>query len=234
VPGAGERVDFDSGGEPRQYESASAKIEDIRAAVRYLRSRPDVDPEGVGALGVCFGAGHVVAASIGGPEIRSLATVAAWLHDRESLLAAFGPEEIARRYRVGRAAREAWEKSRQVETVPAASATDKTAAMLGVDYYGDPGRGTVPQWTNAMATMSWPEWLDFDAVALASRVTAPLLMVHSDGSALPDNVRRFHASVQGPKDLYWTEGNHTDFYDRAPFVARAADAVAAHFGRTLR
>ena len=46
----------ESGGEPRQVESPTSKVEDLRAAVTFLRSVPVIDPDRIGALGVCFGA----------------------------------------------------------------------------------------------------------------------------------------------------------------------------------
>jgi fermentation-respiration switch protein FrsA (DUF1100 family) len=224
----------ESDGQPREWESPEAKVADLKAAVTFTSRQPEVLQGQVGVLGVCFGAGYAMQASIDEPAIRSLATVAAWLHDARSLEMTFGADEIARRYRAGRAAQESFDRDGQVEYVLAASGTDKTAAMFGLDYYLAADRGgAVPQWTNRMATMSWPGWLDFDAVALGARVTAPLLMVHSDGSALPDNARKVYAAAQGPKNLLWLDGNHTDFYDRAQHVDRASDAVADHFAETL-
>jgi hypothetical protein len=52
-------------------------------------------------------------------------------------------------------------------------------------------------------------------------------------SALLDNVHRAYAAKQGPKSLFWTEGNHFDFYDQEPQVTRAVDAVASHFAEHL-
>lgn len=224
----------ESGGTPREFESPEHKVQDLKAAVAFLRARPEIESQQVGVLGICFGAGYAAQAASEDPNVRSVATVAAWLHDAASLKATFGDAEIARRYRVGRAAAEQVRKGGAAEYVLASSATDREAAMLGADYYLEPNRGVVKQWTNRMAVMSWVGWLDFDAVALGSRVQKPLLMVHSDGSALPDNVRKFFASVAGPKDLFWTQGNHMDFYDREPYVEKAADAVATHFRRTLK
>jgi fermentation-respiration switch protein FrsA (DUF1100 family) len=223
----------ESGGRPRQFESPRHKLEDLRAAVAYLKTLPGVDPDRIGLLGICFGAGYAVAAAAEDPDVKSVATVAAWVHDAASLKAVFGEEEIARRYKVGASALKAFEADKTVSTVPAHSTADKTAAMFNVDFYADPKRGAVPQWKNEFAVMSWPGWLDFDALALAPKVKVPLLVVHSDGSALPDNARRLLKAASGPKDLYWTEGNHTDFYDGPAHVAKAADAVAAHFRRTL-
>jgi dienelactone hydrolase len=224
----------ESGGQPREWESPSAKVVDLKAAVAFMSQQPEVLAGQVGVLGVCFGAGYAMQASIEDPAIRSLATVAAWLHDARSLEMTFGAAEIDRRRRVGQAALESFTRHGRVDYVAAASGTDKTAAMFGLDYYLAPDRGGARQeWTNRMATMSWPGWLDFDAVALGARVTAPLLMVHSDGSALPDNARKVYAAARGPKELLWLEGNHTDFYDRTPYVERASDAVAMHFAKTL-
>jgi hypothetical protein len=93
-----------------------------------------------------------------------------------------GADEVARRLRVGREAKEAWEKERRTLTVPAASNIQRDDAMFNVDYYTEPGRGTVPQWTNRYALMSWEEYMDFDGLSRGERITKPLMVVHSDGS----------------------------------------------------
>jgi fermentation-respiration switch protein FrsA (DUF1100 family)/ketosteroid isomerase-like protein len=223
----------ESGGQPREVESPRKKIEDIRSAVAWMKTSPAIDPGRIGALGICFGAGYVAEASVQDPSIHSLATVAAWLHTKESQLEMFGPDEVARRRRAGREAREAWEKQRRTVTVPAASNTERQAAMFNVDYYTEPGRGTVPQWTNRFAVMSWEEYMDFDGLSRGARIAKPLAVVHSDGSGLPPHARAFYEAARGPKQLVWLQGNHTDFYDREPHIATAANAVASHFRQTL-
>jgi fermentation-respiration switch protein FrsA (DUF1100 family) len=142
----------ESGGEPRFYESAGAKVADLRAAVAHLKTLPAVDPARIGAVGVCFGAGHVLAAAVEDADIKAVATVAAWVHDPASVAATFGQEEVDRRYRVGRAAMDKYKQSGVVDTVPAESGTDKEAAVLKVDYYADKGRGAgVRSFANKMA-----------------------------------------------------------------------------------
>jgi len=223
----------ESGGEPREYESPPHKIKDIRAAVAYLRTVSSVDSNRIGALGVCFGAGYVVAAAGKEPGIRSIATVAAWLHDEASLKALFGTDEVNRRRTAGEAALKRYESTGEVEYVPAHSTSDKAAAMFNVSFYSDPKRGQIPQWKNRFAVLSWPGWLDFGGLPLASKVKVPLMVMHSDGSALPGNVRRFFDAAAGPKELCWTRGDHTDFYDRDPYVANAVSALVNHFSATL-
>jgi fermentation-respiration switch protein FrsA (DUF1100 family) len=224
-----------SGGSPREYERPLDKIKDIHNALQFLAEQPQVDPARIGVLGVCFGVGYVAAAAAD-PLIKSIATVAAWVHDVPSITALFGADEIARRRKVGKESMAAFQKNGVVNYVPAGSDTDKTAAMFSPDpnfYYNTVKRGKIPEWTNSFAVLGWEEWLDFDGVSQASSITQPLMMIHSDGAAFPDNARKFFSLARGPKQLVWMDGEHTQFYDTEPQIGRALDAVSSHFHRTL-
>ncbi len=224
----------ESGGQPRQYESPEKKIQDIKNAVTYLQSLPMIDTNRIGGLAVCASAGYMAHAIAEGAGIKSFATVAAWLHDPQTVEQVYsGDRGVQRFIAAGEAARRKFDRTGEVEYVPAHSSTDRNAAMFGSDYYSKSDRGAIAQWKNQFAVMSWPEWLRFDALAPASKIKTPTLFVHSDRSALPDNVRRFYNNMPGPKDLFWTQGLHSDFYDREPYVTKAVQAVAAHFKDTL-
>jgi uncharacterized protein len=224
----------ESGGSVRELESAKLKTEDFRAAARFLSTRPEVAGDGVGVFGVCASAGYAAYAVASTPEIKSFGTVAAWLHDAPSAQSLYG-ERYGRFLADGQAALASYKASGSVRYVPAFSSTDQDAAMQMATpgYYGDPKRGAVPAWRNRFAQMGWVEWLTFDALKPAAEITKPVLMVHSDGSALPDNVRRFHAALKGPKTLHWMQGNHLDFYDDPNLVDQSMDVMAVHFRRTL-
>lgn len=224
----------ESGGAPRQYESPAAKVQDIKNAVAFLKTLSVIDGDRIGGLGICASAGYMAQAVAEDASFKSLATVAAWLHDLDSLNALFGAETVQHRMEIGRAAREQFDRTGQVAYVPAYSQADRNAAMFGdLSYYGSTDRGVISEWTNRFAVMSWHEWQGFDALAIASQITTPTLIVHSDGSALPDNAREFYASLSGKKQLVWTEGQHLDFYDRDPQVSTAVAALVAHFQTTL-
>ncbi|MER5546260.1 alpha/beta fold hydrolase [Streptomyces sp. NPDC002589] len=225
----------ESKGDPQDFESPERKITDIVNAVDYLTSRPDIDSSRIGALGICAGSGYVAVAASRTPQIRSVAMVAPWLHDRTLVPDIYGGAEgIRERMTLGEAARDKYESTGEVDYVPAASDTDVQAAMYGpFDYYLNADRGAVPQWRNRFAVMSWPQWLTFDPISVAPRCTAPTFMLHSPDAAIPDGARRFHDALAAPKELQWTTGTQFDFYDQEPTVAPALDSVGAHFGRTL-
>ena len=225
----------ESEGEPRDYESPELKVRDIRAAADFLTGHPAVSDGQLGVLGVCAGAMYVSAFAAEDARVSSLALVAPWLHDRRICEENYGgPEGIDAKKAAGAEARRRYEETGEVAYVPVVSGSDPDAAMpFDIDFYLNPERGGIPQWPNRFAVMAWPGWLDLDAVALAPKVTAPALLVHSEDAAIPDGARRFHDGLAGPKEFLWTEGSQFDFYDQSPQVDFASDAAAEHFARTL-
>ncbi|RFU87942.1 alpha/beta hydrolase [Streptomyces triticagri] len=225
----------ESEGVPRDYESPELKVRDLQGAADFLAAHPAVAATGLGVLGVCAGAMYASAFAAQDTRVNSLALVAPWLHDRRICEENYGgPEGIEAKKAAAAAARRRYEETGEVVYVPVVSGSDPEAAMpFAIDFYLNPERGGIEQWPNRYAVMAWTEWLDFDAVALAPRLEAPTLLVHSEGAAIPDGARRFHAALGGPSEFLWTEGVQFDFYDQPQHVSLAADSAAEHFARTL-
>ena len=69
----------ESGGQPRNVASPDINTEDFSAAVDYLSTRDDVNPERIGILGICgFGGFAINAAAM---DTRVKATVASTMYD---------------------------------------------------------------------------------------------------------------------------------------------------------
>jgi fermentation-respiration switch protein FrsA (DUF1100 family) len=226
----------ESGGEPREYESPPEKAMDINSAVGFVASQPGVDRQRIGGVGICAGAGYVAANAARDDRVRSLALIAPWLHDATLLREAYGEEGLRARVGAGRSAQARYQTTGDAEYIPAVSAHDGDAAMVGpafAAYYLDPERGGVPQWPGRLAAMSWVPWLQFDGIAVASWVAQPTLIVHSADAAIPEGVRRFAAALPRPSPIRWMDGIQFDFYDQEPNVTRATEAAAAHLKETL-
>ncbi len=225
-----------SDGEPRQFESPDLKIQDIHNAVTFLESRPEIDGDKLGILGICASAGYAAANSIADGRVKSLAFVAPWLHNGEIIRAMYGGDEgVAERMARGRAARIKYEATGEIDYVPALSETDPQAAMpMRLDFYLDHDRGGISEWTNRFAVMGWLGWLTFDAVRYGRDMAVPLQIVHSEAAATVDGVKAFYDFVPGKKNITWTEGEQTDFYDQEPQVTRSVDISAEHFDKTLK
>jgi fermentation-respiration switch protein FrsA (DUF1100 family) len=217
-----------SSGARRQYEDPEGKAADLSAALAFLKARSDV--AGTGLLGVCTSAGNVLEAAAIDSSVGAVATVAGMFTEPSLQLMMRGAEGVQAKKDEGRAAMERYAQSGVIEIVKAYDETDQTAANVApLPYYFDTTRGAVPAWRNEFAVMSYEAMLDFDPVSKAAQVTAPTLIIHSDDSAFPDQAKKAHALLAGPKELYWPEGTHLDFYDQAPQVRDAADHAAEHF-----
>jgi fermentation-respiration switch protein FrsA (DUF1100 family) len=223
-----------SDGVPRQLEMPARKIEDIIAAVDFVSTMSFT--EEVGHLAICASAQYAVAAIARGARIRSLASIAGWFHDAASVAGFYGGANgVARRLEAAGRAADQFTATGQVQIVPAYEAGNDEAAMFReLDYYANPKRGAIPEWTNHMATMSWLHWLSFDGLRAANELRIPSLFVHSDGCVFPDHIRRIYDRLEGAKRLVWLEGSQVDFYDQAHLVEPAVDAARAHFEETLR
>jgi dienelactone hydrolase len=217
-----------SGGELRQVEMPARKINDITAATRFLQTLACVQADSIGYLGICATAQYAAAAIVRGAPVRSFASVAGWYHDAETVAPYYGGaagvgERMARAIAAGPST-----------MVPAyEEGNDRAGMFIHHDYYQNPARGAIKQWRNEMAEMTWLYWLSYDGLTTAERLQVPTLFVHGDECALPDNVKRIHSRMPGPRTLVWEKGYQADFYDRPDLVGLAVKAVDEHFRATL-
>lgn len=225
----------ESGGEPRQYESPQRKIQDIKNAVTFLQTLPMIDPNRIGGLGVCASSGYMALAAAEDKRIKVFVAIAPWLHDTDIVKLIYGGEKgVNEKIAAGKAAREKYKQTQVNDLVPACSVTDNNAAMFGpFEYYLSPTRGAIPEWQNQFAVMSWPEWLQFDPIKEAVKISVPTLLVHSEGAAIPDGAKRFYDKLVSPKDFYWMKGTQFDFYDNLSTVNEASKKAAQWFKEYL-
>jgi fermentation-respiration switch protein FrsA (DUF1100 family) len=235
----------ESEGEPRGHESPVRKVEDIRGALNFLVGNLHVDATRVGLLAICASSGYAAIEAANDPRVRSLAMVAPWLHDSSLLQSVYGSRQVyggrglEALTAAGREAAERYRRDGTVDYVPAASTSDPRAAMFIPDpkvleYYLDAKRGGIPQWGNRFPVLSWPEWLSFDALAVAPRLRIPTLIVHSEAAAIPDGARRFASAMAHPPKMVWMPGTQFDFYDQPEIVARASLEAINFFEQTLQ
>jgi hypothetical protein len=97
----------------------------------------------------------------------------------------------------------------------------------------NPRRGAIPEWGARFALMAWKEWLEFDPIALAPRVTVPVRLVTGEQTATPGGARKFEAAHAGAHDSVWMDGTQFDFYDDPKTVEVAARHAVEHLRATL-
>jgi fermentation-respiration switch protein FrsA (DUF1100 family) len=217
-----------SSGQPRQLESTQTKKADLQAAAHFLRGLPVVQPSGVSLLGICTSGGNVIQAAAEDRRLAGVVTIAGWFAEPSLTPLLYGGEAgVAALRQQGAEAQTRYQTTGTAAVVQTYGMAGSGAAHAGdhMDYYVNPARGRIPAWTNAMAVQSWGAWLDFNPVASAARVTVPTMIIHSDDSAFPDQARKVHGLIAGPKELTWLKGGHFEFYDNPAKVQEAATHV---------
>jgi fermentation-respiration switch protein FrsA (DUF1100 family) len=228
----------DSEGEPRQHEDPAGKIADLRDSVGYLASRPEVDADRIGLVGVCLGGGYAVRAAAFDPRVRAVAGVGGAYNSPHRLKQNMGPDRL-REFLAG--AVDNLERERQdgeIAYLPAVS-PDGPALMPGqepFDYYGSE-RSTSAVWENRMTVDSRWQLLTLDALSTADLLDrTPFLVVHGkvDAYCTPEGAQAIFDRATGLKEIVWLDSrNHIDVYDRPELVEPAVASVAAFMAREL-
>lgn len=238
-----------SSGQPRQHEDAAGKHLDLLAATTAIAAHPAVDPQRLGAVGICLGGSYAVRHAAFDPRIRAVALVAGGFNDPTAFRSGMGVEgyQATLAGLLDVAARE--QAGGTVEYVPAVDGEGGEAAMPGDEpfaYYGTErsasGLGDAQKsrtsWENRVTRMSIYELLTLDAVSAAALIAPrPALVVHGrrDDYCTPENAEHLYDRLGDPKRLVWLDtSNHIDLYDNPRYVEPAVDEVATWFCDRLR
>ncbi len=225
----------ESGGNQRQLENPTNKTQDIIAAANYLTTRPEIDSNKIVGLGICASAGYMADAAVQSKDIKAIALVAPWLHDKKIVNEVYGGEEsVQSLIDTSRKAQTKYEATGELSLIPAASTTDESAVMYQVPYYTEPDRGMIPEYVNEFNLASWEGWLTYDAISTAEQLNKSVKIIHSEAAAIPQGAKEFYNRLSGEKDELWLANTtQFDFYDNPEVVAKASDAIAKYFKETL-
>jgi fermentation-respiration switch protein FrsA (DUF1100 family) len=225
----------ESDGQPRQFESPEANIEDIRNAATALLAHDGLAGLPLFGLGICFGAGPMVRSVAEDTRFHAFAGVAGVYTDSVRTKATMGDAYQATIDR-GRAAERKWRETGEAETIRAVAPDGGDVAMPlreAYEFYGTP-RGQVPNYVNGYAVQSSAYSLPFDARGAADIIGVPVLIVHSEEALTPDLAHAFYAAVKSPKQELWLRSQgQIDFYDDPKLVTPATDAVAVCCERAI-
>lgn len=229
----------ESEGEPRFWENPKMKVEDIKNAITYLSASPIVNKNKIGAFAVCAGAMYTLMAATEDTRIKTVVTAASWLHDEEAVKMFYGGEEgVATKIEAARQAKQNYAQTGVVDYIETISTSNPTAAMYGsYDYYLNPERGAVKEWSNdKFAVASWEDWLTLNPMPYATKLHTPILMIHSDACVLPNYTQKFFEQIATEdKQLDWIETTldspmqQFNFYDQNEEVTLAIEKGSKWF-----
>lgn len=220
----------ESGGEPRYVASPDINTEDFQAAVDYLSTRPDVDPERIGILGICGWGGMALnAAAI---DTRIKATAAMTMYDMTRVTAngyfdAEDSEEARHAKRVAMNAQRT-EDYRSGSYARAGGVVDplpEDAPDFVRDYYAyyKTPRGYHERSLNSNEgwnVTSSLSFLNMPILQYSDEIRSAVLVVHGEKAHSCYFSRDAFAKLRGEnKELMIIPGAvHTDLYDRKDII----------------
>lgn len=225
----------ESEGQPRQVEDYQLKISDIKAAVDFLSQHNQVDMENLTGLGVCASAGYMAHATAQDQRIKQLVLVAPWLHNPEIARSIYDlrPGGTDGLLALAKAAKQTYAKTGEMEYVLAASELDPLSAMYvpenAFDYYLNPAKAAGKKYDNRFALSSWEPWLTFDGIRIASEISQPVFIVHSESGAVPQGTKAFYDQLDTEKDIIWLNAfNQQQLYFEEEAVNTAMHEVVTY------
>jgi pimeloyl-ACP methyl ester carboxylesterase len=207
------------------------QVEDTIAAVGFLASVDEVDPDRIALVGWGLGGGIVIAAAAAEPRVRAVASLNAIGDGRRATQAAHDDDGWARllaRIEVDRARTDS-------ELVP-------PFQILPLDRVtGDYAHDELERYAgfgSDVTLESAAALLEFRPEAVVSRISPrPLLLVHGSDNRLnpPGESVELHRLAKDPKELVLIEGaGHTEWmYDDHPTFQQVVSQTVAFLDRAL-
>jgi uncharacterized protein len=225
-----------SEGTPHGLEEPFQRAEDFRNAVTYLTTRDDVDPERIGAIGICGAGGYVPYAAQTDHRLKAVATVSAvnitsFFRDPDPA----GFQQLVEQSGALRTAEALGEPALLLGALPDELPAGAPQGLREFfDYYKTP-RGSHPRSTNQWVARSADRLAQFDAFAEIARIAPrPLVMIAGTAAETrPFSVGAIAAAGENA-ELFEIDGaTHVDLYDRDPYVAQAVTKLQAFFAEHL-
>ena len=236
----------ESGGEPRYVASPDINTEDFQAAVDYLISRPDVDAEKIGILGICGWGGLAInAAAI---DTRVKATVASTMYDMTRVTANGynDAEDSAAKRKEKRDALNAQRnadfkvgKAELAGGVPDVLPDDAPQFFKDYHAYYKTPRGYHARSLNSNGgwnKTSSISFLNAKLLAYAGEIESAVMVVHGEKAhSRYFGETAFKMLKGGNKELVIIPGaSHCDLYDGGEKKAIPFDRIEAFYRRNLK
>ena len=222
----------ESDGQPRNAVAPDLYAEAFSAAVDFLGTRPFVDRERIGGIGVCGSSGFLVSAAKIDPRLKAIATVSMYdmgavtrngynqsqtLEQRKAMVAQ-GAQQRYQEFTTGE------QIFRNYLPMQLPADADPVTRMYHDFYRTERGmhvpEGRTPELTQNRTLAGEIKFMNFypfnDIETISPR---PMLFIAGDQAHSREFSEDAYARAAEPKELFWVRGaNHVDLYDRVDLI----------------
>lgn len=220
----------ESGGEPRNVASPDINTEDFQAAVDYLSTRPDVDPERIGIIGICGWGGMALNAAAIDTRIKATAAMTMYDMTRVTAKGYFDSEDSeearhAKRVVMNAQRTEDYKNGTYARAGGVVDPLPEDAPDFVRDYYAyyKTPRGYHERSLNSNEgwnVTSALSFLNMPILQYSDEIRSAVLVVHGEKAHSCYFSRDAFAKLRGEnKELMIIPGAvHTDLYDRKDII----------------
>ncbi|ELY5814964.1 alpha/beta hydrolase [Cronobacter turicensis] len=222
----------ESEGQPRNAVSPDIYAEDFSAAVDYLGTRPFIDKNRIGVLGICGSGSFVISAAKIDPRMKAIATVSMYdmgSANRNALHHSLTPEQRQKIIADAAAQREVeftgGETRYTSGTVHKIDENTSAIEKEFYDFYRTPRgeftpKGSTPALTTHPTLTSNVKFMNFypfnDIETISPR---PMLFITGDQAHSKEFSEDAYRRAAQPKELYVVpNAGHVDLYDRTDLI----------------
>lgn len=234
-----------SGGQPRNLDNPAFRVEDIHGMADIIVFFPGVDPDCLGALGICGGGGYTLKATQTDKRLKAVATLSMFnsgIVRRDGFLDSAKDSTIKRlmeasKIRAEEAAGKAFSRTPGMESMDIPD--EKLAKMPdlyreGYIYYGKTHRH--PNSTFQYTVRSNMDLFTFDAADNMQLINQPLLMIAGSRADTLYMTKDAFAKASGTqnKELFLVDGaTHIQTYYVPEYVQKIAAKLSSFYGKNL-
>ncbi|EOI3444634.1 alpha/beta hydrolase [Cronobacter turicensis] len=222
----------ESEGQPRNAVSPDIYAEDFSAAVDYLGTRPFVDKNRIGVLGICGSGSFVISAAKIDPRMKAIATVSMYdmgSANRNALHHSLTPEQRQKIIADAAAQREVEFTGGEIRyTSGTVHKIDENTSAIEKEFYdfyrtprgeftpkgSTPALTTHPTLTSNVKFMNFYPFNDIETIS-----PRPMLFITGDQAHSKEFSEDAYRRAAQPKELYVVpNAGHVDLYDRTDLI----------------
>jgi len=233
-----------SGGQPRNVDKPSNRIEDIHGMADFIGHYSGADPDRIGLLGICGGGGYSLAAAQTDKRFKAIATISMFnsgIVRRDGYMNS-QVATLQQRLKQAADARAKEANGGEVLYIGGAKMTDEEVAKLpfelyrqGYEYYNK--THAHPNSTAKYTMSSLIDLVAFDATTNMRLIDQPLLMIagsKADSYYMTDSAFKAATGTK-EKELFKIEGaTHIETYYVPKYVDQAVNKLTSFFNRNLQ
>jgi steroid delta-isomerase-like uncharacterized protein len=229
----------ESEGEPRFQVHPWEQLDDIRNAITWLRTQPEIDGERIGAWGVSLGGGHVMFTAAFDKRVKAVVSVVPAINQFENFFGAMPREAFYGFYGM----LEGWDENKYVtgnqQYIPLVAPPGQQGLMPEEAYhfYTDAKNSVAPNWENMLTTDSLQKFMQYDPAGPIHHVTpTPLCMIVAEQDVvIPIELSRAAFERAGePKKWAGFDVSHVGFYQMEPYHSEAVAIATDWFKQYLQ